>query len=159
MQGAPAGQIVAWHKGQMYVVDGNIVYPSQPYSLELFDVRDFLQYPDRITLFAPVEDGIWIGTEQEIGFIAGSGPEDFTYTKKAGYGAIFGTQAYHYQQTKNGEVRYVLWTSDTGICSGYPGGSFSNLTEKRYRYTKPNEGCALLRKPTTGPTQYLTVLR
>lgn len=159
MQGAPAGQIVAWHDGRTYVVDGNIIYPSQPYSLELFDVRDFMQYPDRVTLFAPVDDGIWIGTEKEIGFISGSGPDSFAYKKKAGYGAIFGTQAYNFQQTKNGEVRYVLWTADNGICAGYPGGAFSNLTESHYRYSQPNEGCALLRKPTAGPTQYLTVLR
>lgn len=159
MQGAPAGQIVAYYKGRMYVVDRNIIYPSQAFSPELFDIRDFIQYPSRVTLFAPVKDGIWLGTEEEIGFLSGSGPEDFTYTKEAGYGAIFGTLAYHFEQTKNGEVRFALMTTDNGICAGYPGGTFVNLTESRYRYSQPNEGCALLRQPTTGPTQYLTVLR
>lgn len=159
MQGAPAGQIIAYYKGRMYVVDRNIVYPSQAFSPELFDIRDFIQYPSRVTLFAPVKDGIWLGTEEEIGFLSGSGPEDFTYTKEAGYGAIFGTLAYHFEQTKNGEVRFALMTTDNGICAGYPGGTFVNLTESRYRYSQPNEGCALLRQPTTGPTQYLTVLR
>ena len=159
MQGAPAGQIVAYYKGRAYVVDGNIIYPSQPFSPELFDVREFIQYPERITIFAPVEDGIWLGTEKKVWFLPGSGPEDFTPKEKADYGAVFGTLAYHFQETKNGEVRYALFATDQGICAGYPGGVLVNLTQARYRYSKPSEGCALLRNPTTGPTQYLTVLR
>lgn len=159
MQGAPAGQIIGYYKGRLYVVDGNIVYPSQAYSPELFDLRDFIPYGDRITLFAPVENGIWLGTEKEVGWIGGNGPEDFTYDKKADYGAIFGTLAYHFQQTKNGDIKFALFVTDLGICAGYPGGTFVNLTEQDYRYIQPNEGCALLRSPTTGLTQYLTVLR
>ncbi len=154
----PAGNIVFWYNGRMYVASGNTLYPSKPYQYELFELdKTYLPFNSRITICAPVADGIWIGTDTQTIFLSGPGPESFQLILKASHGAIPGTLDYGSGQYlgdgSQGMIAY--WASPNGICAGGDGGSFQNLTEKRYRFDGTALAGAGSVRQYNGMNQYL----
>lgn len=147
---APAGHLLGYFQGCMYVAVGDVVYPSEPYAHEWFDLRKYIPFDAKVTLFAPVEDeGVFIGTEKSIGWMPGSGPEAFKYLRRASYGAILGThtivEASKFGDGSMGEQELPMWLSAKGICIGLPGGTVRNLTDAKYSFTAQGSGCALFK--------------
>lgn len=160
LQGAFPGQTLAYYRGRIYIAIGNLLFPSEPHGYELFDVRKFLPFAKRVTLLAPVEDGLFVGTQNETVFLAGRGPEDFDVTMKAPYGAIAGTLAYApaslVKQAQNqGEARVAFWLSPQGICLGMNQGAVLNLTQQ-YSFNPSAAGAGLFRRGESA--QYLACL-
>lgn len=147
----PAGQVLAYYKGYALVGTGSELYPSEPQAYELFDLRRYIDMPGPITLLATVESaassGFVIALRDETGWISGTSPEDFIYTKLTGYGAIPGTLTY-VEGTLFGDgslegVMLPMWTSTAGVCVAFPDGRIINLTEQRYAMDEDGEGCAV----------------
>lgn len=159
---APVGTIVFWYNGRMYVASGNTLYPSRPFAYELFDLDEtYLPFDSRITLCAPVADGIWIGTDTQTIFLSGPGPEAFQLILKASHGAIPGTLDYGSGQYLADGVQGMVayWASPNGICSGGDSGAFRNLTESRYRFDGTALTGAGLVRQIDGMNQYLLTLQ
>jgi len=157
----PAGDIVGYFGGRMYVASRGTLYPSRPYGYELFDLREGIYYGGaEITLFAPVVDGVFVAAGQRTLYHAGRDPSIWEFATKATYGAIPGTS---YRDSAaaldpKGEGTCVIWASSRGICAGFDGGRFINLTEDRFAFPVQPAGAGVVR-PWRGTQQFLTTLR
>lgn len=150
----PAGHLIGYFKGCMYVAVGNVLYHSEPYGYELFDLRKYLQFDSKVTMFAPIDDeGVFIGTQTSHAWIPGSNPDEFRYVPKADYGAIPGAMAYidgaMWGDHSLGARQLPMWLSQQGICLGVPGGSIDNITRSKYLFSAHGSGCALFRPDAT----------
>ncbi len=162
-----AGHIVEWHAGLMYVVRGGTAYYSHPYRYESFDlVRRYFSFPGRITLFAAVNDGVFLATAERTWFLAGRDPAQMQVADVFNYGAIEGTAA----KTEVGKVKAlseaqegepsgmaVMWTTSHGVCVGTDGGRAINMTEREFSFPSAQRGAGLVRQ-VRGYTQYLSIL-
>lgn len=156
-QQAPGGQLVAAYRGRMFVAQGNILYGSQPFGYELFDLRDYLALDGRITLLAPMYDkesndqaqasGFFIGTDKSCGVLVGSSFEDFQYVPKLDYGAVEGALTYIdgmvLADGASGGRQLPVWLSQRGICAGQADMAIRNLTRPRYDFSPSGQGAAL----------------
>jgi len=162
-QPAPAGQLVCYFQGRMYVAQGQWLFYSKPFGYELFDLRDYLGFIKTITMIAPVKDGMFIGTESNTYFLAGTQPDVTQLIEVAGVGVVKGTLTYVASNQVKGlekldKQSVPVWTSHAGIVVGMSGGATIDLTLDRYAIGKANEGAALFRT-VNGIDQYITVLR
>lgn len=147
----PAGNLIAYWRGRMYVAVGSDLYYSEPHAYELFNLRHHLMFSSPITLIAPVEDpaggGIFIAAGARTGFMTGTDPEDISYVGLPKYGAVLGTLEYVegtlFGEGETGAKVLPMWASTAGICIGFPDGSIRNLTEDRYTMDEDGEGCAV----------------
>jgi hypothetical protein len=151
LQAAPAGQLVAYFKGRMFVACGDVLYPSQPFAYELFDLRDYIQLDGPITMLAPFEgaggSGFFIGTTKSTGVLLGESPEDFKYVPKADYGVVQGALAFVdgslYTDGAFGACMLPVWLSRQGICLGTPSLDVTNITRDRYIFDTGAVGAAM----------------
>lgn len=157
---APAGIHLAVLSGFALVARDNILYPSEPWAMELFDPRKAVPVTKRITLVAPVADGLYLGSENEIGWLDGLDPAKWSFVRKADYGAIPGTLAYsplnHFVPGSAGTT--AVFASTKGLCLGAPGGQFQNLTQDRFNYPAMDEGAGVIRE-MGGSIQYVVTLK
>ena len=119
----PACDVIQAWKGRIYTSqydasrDQSTVYFSQPLGFHLFDLfKDFFMVPGKVTMLAPHDAGLIVGTDQRI----------YAYTPEglamlADYGTVPG------QHWATDEGRTLFW-STRGLCAGLP---FTNLTASR----------------------------
>lgn len=165
MQHAPAGQIVAYHYGHLYVVNGSNIYFSQPYGYELFDLRDYMPFDSPVRILAPVDNGIWVGTDKEIAWLAGTDPRKMEVVSRADAKSVKGTLAHITSDSlpeikeNVADTKVALWWTDEGVVAGYSSGVLHKLTESRYRPTVDgNLGAGLVAETTSGD-QYIAVIK
>ena len=165
----PAGSIVRYHAGHMYVVAGEYSYFSREYDPELFyRLGTYLRFPGEVMMFEPVADGIFVATAEDTWFLSGKQPGAFTSVHKFPYGAIRGTSvrviAGDIESPFQGEIEGqrsgdgVLWTSSQGICGGFDGGEAKNYTQAKYGFPSADRGASLLRKDR-GYISFVTTLQ
>lgn len=163
----PAGDILEYYNGVMFAAVGNLVFHSKPYQLERFCFRDqWLQFPGAVTMFAAVNDGVYVSAGDSTWFLAGDGPGKFESHLVFDHAAIPGTAV----KTTVGELKdkdeasegtpagsAVFWTSPKGICMGADGGQALNMTETDYSLPGAARGAGLIRQ-ARGYSQYLVSL-
>ena len=163
----PAGQLIEWYNGRLYVASGSKLYISDPLYPEAVDIRKgFLRFKGYITLLQAVDDGIYVadGTQS---FIDGAQPEKFENKFVADYNAIIGTSVLVDPGFVGGYVdglfgftpktgTMAMWLSEKGICIGLEKGQFYNLTQEKYTMDSVLYGAALF-KLTNGLPQYIAV--
>lgn len=156
------GKVVGYFAGCSYIAYGRYLLYSQPHEYGLFDRRSgFVGFPSDVRVFAPVSDGVFIGTETETYWCAGTDPTKWQLERKATYGGVLGTEY---------EVRHDLvgagglpggnvaaWMGKKGLCLGYDGGQLQEATGGRYWPPVANEGASLL-KFRGGTPQIVTTL-
>lgn len=155
----PAGSCLAHYNGHALVAVGSRLYFSEPYAPELFDLRRGYRFSSPITIVAPVDDGVYLGTETEVIFLEGRDVTELVYRPRCDYGAIFGTLAYSSADdvNPNAQGRAAIFATTQGICAGYNGGQIANLTQERFSYPVTKRGAAVVRN-YGGSVQYLVVL-
>jgi len=161
----PAGHIVRYFSGRMYVVRGNDVYGSAPMDFGRRVVgggRVRFSFPGLITLFEPVLDGIYIafGTTA---FIQGVQPSAFVIRDLAAYDAVPGTATHVNAELISGRDPLagdaVVWESTQGPCVGLAGGTFLNIAVGKYNAPSGVSGAGIYRKNRKGTHQFLTILQ
>lgn len=159
MQEAPTGQVLAYWRGHVFVAVGNIVFVSEPYGYELFDLRNYLPFPTRVTLICPVDDGIYFADEGGHWFATGE-PKAMALSQKTEYGAIPDTlRPVRPEIFGDGSTQgaVAIWTTPEGIIAGRNGGVLTNLS-KQYTHPAAVNGASLFRD-VSGLHQYLVTLR
>lgn len=155
----PAGHVIAHHYGRMLVATDRYLYHSEAMAPELFDYRRFTPLPHRITLVAPTIGGVFVGTDNNIAWLAGPDADSFTYEEKADYGAIQGTLSYVPSNLLALDIppqNIPVWTGEKGIVAGLPDGSLISLTEARYRMDNTSkQGAAYFDRATN---RYVTII-
>ena len=157
----PAGDFIGYFKGQMLIARSNRLYPSEAYAPELFDLRKSIPFLDRVTMIAPVDDGVWLGLDSQVVWLSGDTPATWQYKTVADYGVIPGTMAYADGEllgdgTGAGE-QCVYFTTKRGICVGRTGGKLFNLTQERFNFPAQPVGAGVVRRHR-GIVQYCCTL-
>lgn len=159
MYSPPAGSLLAFYNGRMFVIDNEVAWYSIPNALELFALAtDYLKFSDPVTLFAPVATGIWASTTKSIMFLSGQEPP-FNIIEKADYGSPINPIMYVPGQIFRMEGNIITWRSHRGICIGGNEGEFVNLTEDRYNVTEDVKRSELMYRNEDGITQLIAVAR
>jgi hypothetical protein len=159
----PAGQCLAVHRGRIIIAAGNVLFATAALGYEYCDRRDYIPLDgSSITFVAAVEHGLFVGTEQQVYFLAGDRLEDLALkvvVDGAGIArsavaadgfAVSGNAGLAGQQC-------VLFATSEGICQGNPDGSLLHLTHERYRYLASATGAAHFRRSAV-LNQYLLFL-
>lgn len=119
----PAGDIVRYLNGRLLVAVGNTLYYSEPYALSLRNpTRNYIQFPERITVLEPVNNGFFIAADQTY-WVDGDVVEA-ELNPVLPYGAVFGTGS----QIPNENAAF--WMSPRGMVRGEQDGSVKNLQEQ-----------------------------
>jgi hypothetical protein len=84
----PPGHLLCAYNARIFIARGAYLFYSDPYALELFDLRkNYLPTGEEPTILAPVDGGIYVATRGKTIFLRGSGPEDFVPVDVAPYGS------------------------------------------------------------------------
>lgn len=158
----PAGQILEYYKGRIFIGSFDAVWYTEPFRYELCDLSNgFTQFESDATLVGAVDDGIYFGTDNEVSFARGDQPKSFKWEEKADYGAIFGTmQKIIRPDVGQNEAMQtlIIFASAKGICIGAKGGEMINKSRDAYIYEPAYSGAGLVRKER-GTDQYLFTLK
>jgi hypothetical protein len=159
---APLGQAIANYRGVMFVAAGDTLYHSDPHAPELFRMATgFMPIGSYVHVVAPVADGIFVGTEREIVFLAGMDPGSFTLRQVAPFGAIPGTLAYvdGAQFGAEGVLgKVALFATAHGLCAGLDGGQLIPVSAPRYRIARAGVRGAVLWRESPGKNQLIVAL-
>lgn len=149
----PPAQALAFYNARVYLGVSNALYCTDSFSAETCDTRQMGidSYRDDVTMIAPVDRGLFVGTENEIFFYRGDDPYaegSFTKTKVADFGAIANT-AVPLQGSEIISLKLsgsaMIFASTRGICVCSSSGEIVNLSEGIVDYKHDNVGSSILR--------------
>jgi hypothetical protein len=157
----PAGHLIKYYYGRLYVAKGNVVYYSDPMNFTQMRTRsNFIMFNDRITMLETVTDGMYI-SDNAIRFMQGKTPKEFAIKLLANYTVIEGTAIkidgsyLNFKQPIEGEVVYMM--TENGVAIGMDSGQFINLTHNYYANIKSSKGKCIF-KNDLDKKQYLVLL-
>ena len=160
---APRGTICASWRGRVLLAEGSVLHASRPHQTELFDLRrDYKQFTAPITLVQPVDDGIWVGTEKELAFLAGTEFDKLVFTPYDTGPVVLGSGAAApgellAQGERQGRGAAMICIAGGHITIGFGGGLLEVPSLGRYR-TSIAEAVAAFRVHE-GTPQYVAVPR
>lgn len=103
----PAGQIVRFFNGRMYVASGAVLYVSDPYNYGIYDpIGSYFPFPSEITVIEPTANGTYICADQTY-FINDIFSD--ALQEVLAYGGILGTSG------RNFDTDEVFWNSSRGL--------------------------------------------
>lgn len=158
---APAGTVTAFWRGRVLVAVGPVLYASKTNGWESFDFRrDFKQFSAPITLIQPVDGGVFVGTEQELAFLAGAEFDKLAYVRVLDGPTVLGSgvavRGELVQRGQGaGQGAAMVCIAGRGIVAGFSDGGIARMTEGRYA-TDVTEVAATFRM-VNGAPQYLAV--
>jgi len=127
----PAGQIIEYYKGKIYVAKDNVLWYSEPHRYGLTrNSRNFFNFADRITICAAVDNGIFVVADKTY-FITFNKDTEAKITEVSQNKAVEGTSL----KISGGDLKFdfesecAYWFSEIGPVVGLPNGQVQNLTE------------------------------
>jgi hypothetical protein len=154
----PAGHILEFYNGRLYVAKDNLLYYSEPYNYELFNLaHSWIPCSGRISMVEPLVDGIWVSDRNSTFYLLGDDPGGFKKIDVVDYTAVEGTAIEVTIDFRGKTIEGALWTSDEGFCFGGPQGFFLNFSDGKYYPLSAKTGSAILRE-RRGSTHYLVSL-
>ena len=159
MEEVPAGHIVRYYKGRMWMAVGDLLVFTMPLRYGLYDPRHtYFRFPEKISIVQPVENGIYVVSGNKTYFLSGTKPADMSQSVVYHQGGVEGTgmavppEALDSEDEDNDlEVEGVgehvaYWFSTTGAVIGLPGGVVKPLTEDRVAADEYGSGATFLRE-------------
>lgn len=156
----PAGQLIEYYKGRLYVASDDLLYVGDPYA-DHYDGRRWpQQFEGYITLLRALETGIYIA-DGKTHYLRGESPLDFQVMRNVhdADAIIYTDDVIHgeYIGLKD-NILYAIWTSSLGICVGSPEGEVTVVSSKyAMAYSSYRRGTCLVRKDD-GKEHYIGVL-
>ncbi len=165
MGAPPAGSQAVMFNSRILIAQGQLLWYTEPFSFELMDQgENFLWFSSKITMVAPVAEGVFVATETETVFLEGMDIAKATRLPKTSYGAIPGTLAYTDGSLVGGgqfTSTVAMWATPQGICAGgnegFIKGVMRNLTQAKVAMTDAPQGAGMFRQ-SNGINQYLSML-
>ena len=145
----PPGQIVRYHRGRLYVAQGDVLHFSHGMNPGLYHpVNMRLQFEGRITVVQPVTDGLFVVADQTW-WLPDVGPEEMprremVYPASAMEGSGLTVPGHFFPEMPSGDVAY--WFGDHGAVLGLPGGTVRPVQESRIAPDKAAHGASLFRR-------------
>jgi hypothetical protein len=158
----PKGSIVRFYRGRLYVASGNILYYSEPFAYNHFDIGyNYIEFPNTIDEVLPVEDGLWVCSDR-IYYLTGDSPDNFKRIVKEYIKVVKGTATRFsgsYLHLDNTPVGYKwLVTTDLGILALFNQGLIINLTASNLSVVRADKGASIFLQ-SNGNNQYISILK
>jgi len=148
---APVGNHIEYWLGMMWIAIGNIVYVSEPYAIGKYNLaKKFFLFGADIVMMKGVEGGIWISTNEEIGFIRKADLfKDLTWIAKP-------SRRPAHEWSVNCQLvdlsdsilklpgESAMWSSDDGLCVGTEDGRIIVVTEDKLIYPTGATGATVV---------------
>lgn len=127
----PAGHIIEYYRGKLYIADGSTLWYSQPYRFGLHKPsEDFFNFPERITICIALDNGIFVIADKTY-YISFNKNEEANMVAVSQSKAVEGTGLKVPGTDLNleieGEVAY--WFAEDGATLGLPDGRVQKLTK------------------------------
>ena len=158
----PKGTVSAFWRGRVLVADGNVLWASKPHQPELCDMRrDYKQFSGQITMIQPVEQGVFVGTDKSLVFLAGQEFDKLVLVPKIDAAVVLGsgvTVPGHLIKLRDSvgpEGDAMICIVDGYLVAGFTDGSVNAITKTKYT-TDATEVCATWRLVNDVP-QYLAI--
>lgn len=132
----PGGHLLQSWSGRLLVASGRTLYFSQPLRPGLHDPRhDFVRLPSRISMVAPVQDGIYLADRLRTYFLAGTDPAQWALLPLEALPPAQGAFAVVPGSLfdKVPAVPVALWLGPSGFVLGLPGGQIALPQASRLR--------------------------
>jgi hypothetical protein len=134
MEPLPAGQLLRRFNGRMYVAVGNVLIFSDALRYHLYSPeRDFIMFPERITMIEPVVDGLYVSSNQ-VYFLQGGDSTKYSLNPATPVKAVEGTSLVvpgHLFPALKITQNLVYWFTEHGPYVGSPGGEVQALMDTR----------------------------
>jgi len=134
----PAGDEIAVWRGRLLSALGSFLFYSDPYNVGLYDPRtNFVALEgDCGHMVLPVDEGIYVGTEDRVYFLRGNSPKDLTIEVVAGNGVIRHSGllvdgALTDGDPSSGDKPVAVWLSPHGYQIGRPNGIVESPQSRR----------------------------
>lgn len=156
----PVGTYTAFWRGRVLVAQGDVLWASRPQAPHLADWRDFRPMGATITAIQPVDDGVYVGTAEDLVFLGGTAFDQLAYTPTRRGPVVPGSGvSAPGQRLKLGDGHgagaAMLCIAGGEIVAGFSGGQTASLTHNRYK-SDAHEVCAAFRE-INGVPQYVAV--
>lgn len=158
---APQGTVLGFWRGSALVAQGPVLYASLNGDAFTFDLaRDYKVMPSDITGIVELDDGIYLGTELALFFLAGDTFDTLRQLSclpgrvvRGSMVAVPGEYIGLGDATGHGSAMMCMVGND--VAAGFAGGQTSLLTQGRYDTGAPAEVTACWRINADGVPQYL----
>ena len=158
---APVGTVTAFWRGRVLVAVGPVLWASMAGRWQHFNLRrDFKQFSANITLIQPVDNGVFIGTEEELCFLSGTEFDKLSYVRVVNGRTVLGSgvavRGELIKQREGGGLgNAMICIADGVIVAGFSDGQIVRMTEGVYT-TGVTEVAATFRMVNRVP-QYIAV--
>lgn len=163
----PTATEIEHYKGRIYLASEKVLWATELYLYDHVDRnRNFVQFPDDITMVRAVGDGIYVGTSAQLLFLQGTLSAGLRQTIIMDTPVIRGSSvtvpySKAHPQARTGqpipEGEGPMFMTVNGICLGLDGGQVYNLTQDRVVFP-PGGSAAALCRVDQGATNYLAVV-
>ena len=162
MSPAPKGEIIEYYRGRLYIAQDNVLWYSSPHSFHWYNLQsDFFQFERNITSVMPVENGIWVGTDQGLFYLGGKSPDEMKLNRVESIQVVRGTSTKimgGYLFIENTPIGYKwLVTTEKGVFVCFNNGIALSLTETNVVFPKSDKGASTFIQED-GINRYLTLL-
>jgi len=156
----PAGSgPLAYLLGRILIADGSTLWATDPYQYELVDaIGGYKMLESEITFLANVSNGVFIGTQTGVFFMAGPFDEAQLTRVSTHRAPKQAPQPIDMAEVLKGDEPGVgvLFITDGGVCVGMPGGQVINLTNKIFEFPKA-ESMSVMVRAQDGMNQFVGV--
>jgi len=154
----PAGTLVAYDNGRIFVADGPFVFYSLPHTYHLFDYEHYFHFPGDVTFMVAVPGSGIVTSSDRLRFF----PSNFTDAQQVPVTVLGDYRALPGQGTRvdgrhfGASGEWAAFTTEQGVCV-MAGREFRNLTHERFAFG--GNRAAMIAREMGGFSQLLSMVR
>jgi hypothetical protein len=149
MKSPKAGQLVAHHKGRVYIARNQTVFFTEPLNHHLMrPSQGIFMFPSYITLLQPAENGIYVGHDEGVVFLSFTDPYEVRQTHVSRFAPVAesGTRLPGKWFGQPLSELPVWWNTDGVLVLGLPDGQLTELTRDRLAVPEYAKGAVSYRE-------------
>jgi hypothetical protein len=136
----PAGSLLEYYNGRIYIAQGNIVWITDPLRYGLVNaVSGFIMYSEDVTIMKAVDDGMYICADATY-WVSGFDTDEFQQVGLLPYGGVLGT-GINIPKSDN-----VAWFSKYGIVVAGLNAQLTNIQEDKSAIGEFENGAMIYRE-------------
>lgn len=115
----------------------NVVFRSEAFEPHLFHPDNIMQFPSAVTAAAPVDDGVWVGTEKGLWWVTGEDPSNFVPFAKTQARVLSGSIVLASDDLPIAELpgQIAVFATSDGLVACGSTGQLRWLTKIRYTFS------------------------
>lgn len=150
----PAGHLLTYRHGRIYIADGNILHYTEPLAYGLYDpAKNFFAFDSEIRVAKGVTNGMWVVTARRTYWLPGDNPNEAQLNPQADYSAPM-QMALDIPESND-----VAWLSHRGWVRGTAEGQLINLAEQRVQTNLTEAFAPTLFREANGIRQFVALAR